>query len=553
MSRHLSIAIVLALVCARAIGQPSYNFRNYDEKDGLAQRYVTNILQGDDGFIWIGTWNGLDRFDGYEFVNFKPQPGDGTDVVSDRIVSIWKNSNGNLWCLMDNSVYQFDTKSYKYSSVLDSLESESGRTFNVYDVWPQKDGTTAILCRDSTCILLEDSAPRSSARIDGHTASKYFPPQNDTPGVTVPDSDPSKTLFCLRDEGGNLWFKSHYGLYIATPAEFIGKTFPQEGNSSVRYCTRDRSGRLWVSNKEDKTIRLFDSSDNLIGYIDRSGHIVPYHASIGASVYTILEDSRGTFWLGCKPEGLLRLSEEGGLFRISSYLPDPDDSTENANAIFDVEEDPKGRIWAAIFDKGACLVEEKPDGTFSMKGAWNGLGGYPIENFNMARTIMFTENGVMLVCTTAGLLVADARVDDISKMKFTTHVRDPHRESSLSNNATMYAATDSKGRIYVCTESGGMCEILSEDLLSDELQFRHFIPSNGFPTDIVLSVIENGEDLWAIGNDKLVKVSPSRDEFLSFDADLIRKNARFSDAIPARLSDGTVPCRTAGWSSLHRP
>jgi len=78
----------LCLLLATTLGaQTSYHIRHYDEYDGMAQRYVTQIVQTDDGFIWMGTWNGMDRFDGYEFVNFKSRAGDGSDVVSDRIVN----------------------------------------------------------------------------------------------------------------------------------------------------------------------------------------------------------------------------------------------------------------------------------------------------------------------------------------------------------------------------------------------------------------------------------------------------------------------------------
>ena len=79
------------------VAQTRYDVVHYDENDGLAQRYVTQIVQDHQGYIWIGTWNGLDRFDGYEFVNFKSTSDDGCDVPSDRIMNLRLSSDGNLW------------------------------------------------------------------------------------------------------------------------------------------------------------------------------------------------------------------------------------------------------------------------------------------------------------------------------------------------------------------------------------------------------------------------------------------------------------------------
>ena len=72
---HYLILICLFIPCV-AIAQPICQIQRFSAYNGLAQRSVTNILQDSKGFIWFSTWNGLNKFDGYTFNNYKAFPGD---------------------------------------------------------------------------------------------------------------------------------------------------------------------------------------------------------------------------------------------------------------------------------------------------------------------------------------------------------------------------------------------------------------------------------------------------------------------------------------------
>ena len=67
--------------------------------------------------MWFGTWNGLCRYDGYDFVVFKSQAGDGTSVKSDRVRDIVLGSDGNLYCKLEDQVYRFNLTTYKYETI----------------------------------------------------------------------------------------------------------------------------------------------------------------------------------------------------------------------------------------------------------------------------------------------------------------------------------------------------------------------------------------------------------------------------------------------------
>src|SRR5690554_6913669 len=66
-------------------------------EEGLSHNEVTSIVQDQDGFIWIGTRGGLNRYDGYEFKIFNQVPGDTNSLVNPSVESLFVDSKGNLW------------------------------------------------------------------------------------------------------------------------------------------------------------------------------------------------------------------------------------------------------------------------------------------------------------------------------------------------------------------------------------------------------------------------------------------------------------------------
>ena len=73
--------------------QEMINVRHYSIEDGLSQNIVQDMLQDNDGYIWLATWNGLEKFDGYTFKNYKSYPTDDTKLKYNRLVSIVKGAD----------------------------------------------------------------------------------------------------------------------------------------------------------------------------------------------------------------------------------------------------------------------------------------------------------------------------------------------------------------------------------------------------------------------------------------------------------------------------
>lgn len=115
--------------------QSLMHIRYYSAKDGLSQNTVTDFLQDDKGYIWISTWNGLEKFDGYTFQNYKSYPTDDTRLEYNRIQQIAEGKKGNIWCVTyNNLLYLFNTQTETFQNIFSGYShlADYGRVARLY-------------------------------------------------------------------------------------------------------------------------------------------------------------------------------------------------------------------------------------------------------------------------------------------------------------------------------------------------------------------------------------------------------------------------------------
>ena len=240
------------------------------------------------------------------------------------------------------------------------------------------------------------------------------------------------------------------------------------------------------------------------------------------------QSADGTLWLGTKPDGLFRLKETGaGVFKIDHFN---DTSCQN---VYHIAADGYGRLWLATLGGGVCCIDQPASAAprFVVPSA------YPKDVAQRVRYLLFAQNGrVLMAATTDGLVVAKVE-QDIEKMRFHRHFRESDRAESLSSSATMDIISDSKGRYYISTESGGVNLIESDDLLSEQLTFSHHpSPNTQHPSsDVVLSLTPLPQGTTMVVSSHLVTLVDSTGHYRQLDARYFNGDYRFSDAHPLPL------------------
>ena len=474
------------MVVLTTLAQPEGRIVTYDEEDGLAHGHVTQLLQDDLGFIWLATWNGLCRYDGYEFRTFKSQVGDGCNMATDRFRDIALRPDGKMVCRVDDDYYLFDTHTYRFSNI-SAAEVEQA----VDDIKNNR---------------------RSVAK------------KNDNGSI----------FFGFNDRQGNRWETAAKGLSKKTDIIRHTERLNIEPKAEVKCLFTDSHQRYWVTTKDDGAVRVYNlSDDRLLGYLGADGRLHPQYTTFGAAIYCMYESADGTLWLGSKPDGLFRMKETtAGTFKIDHFtdMPYPH--------IYSICEDRYGRLWVATLGGGLCYTDQ-PQATVPRFVCPK---GYPKDVGQRVRYLCLTQNGsILLAAATDGLMVAKLE-KNADLMRFHRHQRESDRAESLSSSATMDIMEDRQGRLFISTESGGINELIyhtPNELLADSLSFCHYTVGNHqLPSDVIMSLTPMGQGSTLVVGSHVLMLVDSTGHYRVLDARYFNADYRFNEAHPQPLSGG---------------
>ena len=196
--------------------------------------------------------------------------------------------------------------------------------------------------------------------------------------------------------------------------------------------------------------------------------------------------------------------------------------------------------------QGINLLQETANGKIRFLHNGNLLKGYSKDKFNKVRVIKEVNNA-LLVGTTEGLITFSCNFERPEDIKFYDNVRIPDLASSLSSNDVIYIYTDSHKNSYVLTFTGGINQIISDNLLTDHIQFKTYTKRNGLVSDLVLSMIEDQQrNLWVISENTLAKFDPENGTFEHYNEKHLQKEIYFSEASPAILQNQLILGTDAG-------
>lgn len=545
----LCLLHLLAVIAMQA--QPLCQVTRYNEDNGVASSHITQLLQDKQGFMWFSTWNGLCRYDGYEFRTFKPQVGDGCKMMTDRIRNIELLSEELILCQLDEQQFIFDLRDYRFRDLSDSEQKKANELMKGHRMSRSlKRKPYTWTDRYNTQWTLDDSGKLT-----------YLDTLNGSQQVYPLQLSFRNLTFVMPDHQGNLWALGNSSLYRFTTDKQRTRRLPITPQAEVKALFADSKNRYWVATKDDKAVRVFSAVDNhLIGYLGADGHIHPSYTKFGFAVYCMYETPDGTLWLGTKPDGLFRMKETStNTYQIAHFTDIPNQS------IYHITSDREGRLWLATLGGGICYTNtpnaEHPHFLTPRQ--------YPLEAAQRARYIHLTtipagspartssrqgasrqgagspapvpagspagHNQIMLIATSGGLLVSKLE-PKADAMRFTLHQREPSRASSLSSSATMDIAENASGQLFVSTESGGVNKILDTDLTKQQLNFQHInVSSHELPSDMVQSMIANADGQLIVVGSHVVSLLDTTNHARVFDAHYFHADYRFSEAQPLFL------------------
>jgi len=525
-------AVVLCLAAGAAGLAQTTRFEHLGIEDGLSQSTVTAIIQDSRGFMWFGTEDGLNRYDGYSFRIFKHDPHDPGSLSFNHINALCLDRSGTLWVGTNGGGLE------RYDS---SLERFSHYRHNPTD--PDS------LSSDFVMAVIEDR---------------------------------TGTLWIGTNDGGlNALDGSRRRLkrYRNSPAEATSL-----GHNSVRAVLEDRSGTIWIATAGG--LDMFDRDMDI--FVHRRRDPGNPARLVDDSATILLEDSRGGLWVGTDA-GLSVLDQDHS--RFSSYRHDPRDpsslSADEVNALF---EDSSGTLWVGTsggldaFDRSrgrflrhrndasdpASLSENDITAIYEdrTKLLWIGtrLGlnkldraRKPFDHFrhipgdpaslsdDQVMMIQEDDRGTIWIGTYAGGL----NRFDPTRRTFNAYRHDPANPASISHDLVMAFVKDRAGTCWVGTYDG--LDRFDPDLGRFRPPELGKDASGPLGRDPVYALMEDADRrLWIGTRNGLIDVAPDRRSFVRYQNDPDRPDSLSSSIVFALLADAAGAVWVGTLNGLNR-
>ena len=538
---------LLALQPDRAISQ--YAHRAWRIEDGLPNSVVRGIVQADDGYLWIATYDGLARFNGDTFTRFDKTTLPG--LRRDTVLAFTKSRDGSLWIGTNGGGFGI----YAHGSLLSYSVKEGLPSDTVTAFGETADGTMWIGTSGGLCtyrggkierVSLSGMAPAAAYTLAieqigetvwvGTRGGGLLAFRNGRPAraYTVADGLASDGVFSLRaDRDGSLWIGTNKGLNRMKDG--VITTIRGVPEDQLTAILRDSDGVLWVGGY---SLGLFRSADG--------EHFTNYssvHGLLNNSVRTLFEDSEKNFWVGTNG-GLERFTQ--GRFitvGVAEGLQDPyarsvfqdragDVWIGTAHGLYRFGADGKTTIFTAkdgLTNDYIFAIAQAPDGAMWI-GTPTGLNRMidgRVERFDeksglvsaSVRALFFDRNNVLWIGSDRGLnwyregkierpplegwdnLFVQAFAEDhdggvwvgsdgrgLAHWSHGSFTRLTDRDG-LPDTHVLSLVEGNDGALWIGTDSAGLIRM-------KDGKFTRFTTASGLKGDKVLQLLDDGKRLW---------------------------------------------------------
>lgn len=400
-------------------------FRHISTTQGLSSSTVNCIFQDSRGFMWFGTRDGLNRYDGVNVVVYKNEPDNGASLSDNFIKCLYEDANKNLWIGTPYSLNRFNP---------------ACKRFTRYDLHQP---ITAITGFDNDNIWVATlGGGIQLLDIRKGTVKAYTHDAKNTSGLS------SDSIHCFyRDAQNNLYAGTERGLNLYNPKTAAFQFYnihEQINDCPIVSVSGNNQQQLWLGinglglgllNLTDRKFRLFTHQDKNAGSL--SGNLI----------LQVQCDNKGSVWVGTVNQGLNLFDPATGSF--IKYLPRPESpgslSNITASAIYS---DIQGNLWIGTHRGGVNLYTGVSDKfkLFAEGLAENSLSYNDVKSFyedDKSNVWVGTDGG--------GLNLFNQKTGTFKRYK-----NQPGNPASLSSNSVQTIAQDGQGNLWVGTWGGGL-------------------------------------------------------------------------------------------------
>lgn len=495
MKKRILILLLFALYAGHAANAQKHYFRHYQVENGLSHNTVFCVQQDQQGFLWLGTKDGLNRFDGHAFKVFRHIPGDSTSLITNFVYSLDVDKNGQLWVGAGRGLY-------RYLPVTESFELIKGT---------ERKGIGTVKCDPKGLVWF----------VEGYSLFSYDPIKDSIIHHPKPAGDEAVTDINI-DESGNMWLASWKG----TVRQFNnGKTYdvfshsPKALYKLVTVVTPVSGGKLLIGTS-NQGLKLLDPAtdtyEDLLSVTDNDVAVYVRH---------ILHHEGDEYWIATESGIYVYNLATRRYVNLKKEYNNPWSLTDNA--IYYLHKDKEGGMWAGTFFGGANYYPRQ----YTYFEKW-----FPDNSHNT-----LSGNAVREICEDRfGNLWAGTEDNGINKIDVKTGkiTQYPACRNGISHT-NIHGLYAEGNNLWIGTLDNGLDKM---DIPSGKV-IRHYSAGQGsFSNNFILWIYKARNGSLFIGTGaELAKYDSTKDAFLPISM-MPRSNQRSID----EAADGTIWAATAG-------
>lgn len=435
----LFTVVLLVAIPVATVTSQELKFSHITAEHGLSMGVVNCVLQDSRGFMWFGTQDGLNKYDGYNITVFKHNPVDSNSLSNNFINVLYEDGNGILWIGTDGGGLE------SYSLITGKFLHHCYEKTNVNSISNNK--VRSIL--EDNEGLLWVGTDEGLNKFDRKTNKfiRYLADENNPRGLT------NNTAWCLHQTGdGIIWVgTSGGGLNSFDKKTNVFRHYEQtdrntglviENSNQIRSIFEDKDGIFWIGTFGDG-IQIFDpkSGTFLKSLLNKENEI----NCLGHNgITSITEDAGGVLWIGTYGGGVDLYFKKTGKFRHYKY-DEKDQNSINSNQIKCIYHDKTGSVWIGTEGGGVNIhfrastkfqyYKKRDDSENSLKS-------------NVVLALLQDKSGLVWIGTSQGGLTSLDRETE-------TYTQYPQL-STASNNSVLSLCEDRDGLIWVGTWGRGV-------------------------------------------------------------------------------------------------
>ena len=523
------LLLIILLITTNIVYVSAYNninFKNITSEDGLSQGTVETIIQDDQGYIWLGTNDGLCRYNGYEFKIYKHDEELENSITNNYIVDIKQDNSGNIWVGTANGLSKIDTKTDLITNYNMNDEEKSLSHYNIGDILITKSGDVLVGTSDGLNIYNEkkDEFYRIFNK-DSDLSSQFIRSlaEDENQNIWVATNNGIDKID-IKNNKNIISFKTGHGkfdisendIYVVRydPKGYIWAGALKEGlnridintnevkqykndyrdekslpGNYVKDILRDSSGNLWVGT-DNGLAKYNEQTENFATYKNK---IYDKTSLVNDEVFSIQEDESGLIWVGT----YAGISMFDPNTNIEHYKKDPfDENSISDNSIHGIYEDKDGLLWVGTNSKGVNVINRK---NYNVKHLNKTSKDYPISDDNI-NDIVGIDNKIF-IATKNGLNEVDKDLKTINIY---------NTEDGICNNNITALFADSKKNVWIGTANG--ISVLNTNT-NEIIDITDILTNHNIEDQYIKVIYEDSKGNYWVGcfiDGGLVKIDPNK-------------------------------------------